>query len=191
MNVALVQALRSVGLSAVGLNGVSAHIIQCVRRPAKVVSGGGPDPVDFGHVGDVTGINRTFLELLGSHNHVPVLACLGSDDSGRPFNINADTVANAVAVALKADRLLLVTSTPGVLRDVQDPGSRITTLTIAEGHAAIADGTVQGGMIPKLEESFGALTQGVGQIHILGHLGDGDIARALSNPGCVGTALLP
>ncbi len=191
MNVALVQALRAVGLSAVGLNGVSAHLIQCVRRPPKVVSGGGPDPVDFGHVGDVTGINQEFLALLGNNNYVPVLACLGSDASGRPFNINADTVANSVAVALKADRLLLVTSTPGVLRDVQDPTSRIGTLTIAEGHAAIADGTVQGGMIPKLEESFEALTQGVGQIHILGHLGSGDMARALDNPGCVGTALLP
>lgn len=191
MNVALVSALRGVGLSAVGLNGVSAHLIACEKRPAKVVSGGGPDPVDFGHVGDVTGVNRDFLELLLSHQHIPVLACLGSDGAGRPFNINADTVANGVAVALAADRLLLITSTPGVLRDIKDPASRISTLTVAQGHAAITDGTVQGGMIPKLEESFEALSQGVGQIHILGHIGPGDLHRALAEPGAVGTALLP
>lgn len=191
MNVALVSALRGAGLSAVGLNGVSAHLVQCHKRPAKVVSGGGPDPVDFGHVGDVSGVNQAFLDLLLGAGHTPAIACLGSDETGRPFNINADTVANGVAIALKADRLLLLTSTPGVLRDVEDPGSRIQTLTVAEGQAAIEDGTVQGGMIPKLEESFEALGQGVGQIHILGHLGQGDLHRALETPGSVGTALLP
>lgn len=191
MNVALVSALRKVGLSAVGLNGVSAHLIQCAKRPAKVVSGGGPDPVDFGHVGDVQGVNQAFLSLLLDAGHSPVIACLGSDETGRPFNINADTVANGIAIALNADRLLLLTSTPGVLKDVADPSSRIGTLTVAQGREAIADGTVQGGMIPKLEESFEALSKGVGQIHILGHITPGDLGRALGEPGAVGTALLP
>lgn len=191
LNVALVSALQAAGLSAVGLNGVSAQLIRCVKRPPKVVSGGGPDPVDFGHVGDVTGVNEALLDLLLGAGHTPVLACVGSDAAGRPYNINADTVANGVAIALHADLLLLLTSTPGVLRDVKDLGSRISTLTVAEGHAAIADGTVQGGMIPKLEESFEALAAGVGQIHILGHVAQGDLQRALEQPGAVGTALLP
>lgn len=191
MNVALVSALRSVGLSAVGLNGVSAHLVQCDKRPAKVVSGGGPDPVDFGHVGDVTGVNRAFIELLLDAGYTPAIACLGSDAAGRPYNINADTVANGVAIALEADRLLMLTSTPGVLKDKDDPTTRIATLTVEEGRAAIEDGTVQGGMIPKLEESFEALGKGVGQIHILGHLGPGDLRRAVEAPGSVGTALLP
>lgn len=191
LNVALVSALVGAGLSAVGLNGVSAHLIRCVKRPAKVVSGGGPDPVDFGHVGDVTGVNEALLDLLLDAGHTPVLACVGSDDAGRPYNINADTVANGVAIALRADRLLLLTSTPGVLKDINDLSTRVPTLTVAAGHAAIADGTVQGGMIPKLEESFEALAAGVGQIHILGHVAQGDLQRALDEPGAVGTALMP
>lgn len=191
MNVALVSALRGVGLDAIGLNGVGAHLVQCVKRPAKVVSGGGPEPVDFGHVGDVTGVNEALIDLLLDNGYVPAIACLGSDERGRPYNINADTVANGVAIALRADRLLVLTSTPGVLRDVKDEGTRIPTLTVAEGRAAIEAGTVQGGMIPKLEESFEALAKGVGQIHILGRLGPGDLSRALEAPGAVGTALLP
>lgn len=191
LNVRLVSALRGAGLSAIGLNGVSGHLIRCHKRPAKVVSGGGPDPVDFGHVGDVDGIDADLLGLLLGAGHTPAIACLGSDETGRPFNINADTVANAVAIGLQADRLMLLTSIPGVLGDVEDLSTRIPTLTVAAGRQAIAEGVVQGGMIPKLEESFEALAAGVGEIHILGHLQPGDIGRAVAAPGSVGTALLP
>lgn len=191
LNVRLVSALRGAGLSAIGLNGVSGHLIRCHKRPAKVVSGGGPDPVDFGHVGDVDGIDADLLGLLLGAGHTPAIACLGSDETGRPFNINADTVANAVAIGLQADRLMLLTSIPGVLGDVEDLSTRIPTLTVAAGRKAIAEGVVQGGMIPKLEESFEALAAGVGEIHILGHLQPGDIGRAVAAPGSVGTALLP
>lgn len=191
LNIDLVSALLAAGVSAVGLHGVSARAIGCVRRPPKVVSGGGPEPVDFGHVGDVTEVNEALLDLLLDAGHTPVLACIGADAEGKPHNINADVVANGLAIALSAERLLLVTSTPGVLRDVRDPESRIGQLSIAEGRRAIAEGIVQGGMIPKLEESFEALTRGVGQIHILGRIGPGDLERALEAPGSVGTALLP
>jgi acetylglutamate kinase len=191
LNIALTSALRGAGVNAVGLNGVSGRAIACEKRPPRVVSGAGDQPVDFGHVGDVTGVNEALLSLLLDGGYVPVLACIGSDAEGRPFNINADVVANGVAIALSADRLLLVTGTPGVLRDVEDPSSRIATLTIAEGRRAIADGTVQGGMIPKLEESFVAIERGVGRIHIVGTLGAGDLLRGLEAPGSVGTTLLP
>lgn len=190
LNIELVSALRGKGVEAVGLNGVSGHLIQCEKRPPRVVSGGGPEPVDFGHVGDVTGLNEKLLDLLMSAGYTPVLACIGSDEAGRPFNINADTVANGVAAALAADRLLLLTGTPGVLKDIEDLESRIPTLTVSEGRAAIESGVVQGGMIPKLEESFTALDKGVGQIHILGRVRPGDLERALDTPGSVGTALL-
>src|SRR5204862_93376 len=82
------------------------------------------------------------------------IACLGADERGNVYNINADIVGNQLAAALHADRLFLVTSAPGVLRDVKDPASRLPQLTVADARQAIADGIVTGGMIPKLEEAI-------------------------------------
>ena len=98
-------------------------------------------------------------------------------------------MGNQLAAALKAERLFLVTSTPGVLKDINDPNSRIQRLSCAEARAAIKDGTVTGGMIPKLEEAMAVIEQGVGAIHILGKLGKGDLVRAVREPGSVGTTL--
>ena len=190
VNIDLVSALRAGGVPAVGLNGVSGHLIQCVRRPAMVVSGGGPDPVDYGFVGSITGINDALLDTLGQAGFTPVIACIGSDTSGGVFNINADTVANAVARSVRADSLVMLTSTPGVLRDKDDPSTRLARLSVTEGRAAIADGTVQGGMIPKLEESFKTIEAGVGRVLILGHVSSGHIEEALAEPGRWGTALV-
>ena len=127
------------------------------------------------------------LEAVLESGHLPVVACLGHDAAGAVYNINADIVANQLAGALAADALVLVTGAPGVLRDVSDPGSRIPRLTVAEGRRAIAEGTVSGGMIPKLEESFGALEAGARAIYIVA----GEVARAVREPGSVGTVLLP
>jgi acetylglutamate kinase len=181
LNVDLCAALRAAGLKPLGLHGV----IRARRRPPKVVSGGGPEPVDLGLVGDVTGFDHALLEAAHRAGYVPVLACLGVDEAGGVYNINADIVATQLAVALEADPLVLVTSTPGVLREVSDPLTRIRSLTVAEGRRAIADGTVHGGMIPKLEESFAALAGGVRRIAIV----DGEVARAVREPGEVGTTL--
>jgi acetylglutamate kinase len=120
-----------------------------------------------------------------------VIACLGADAEGHTFNINADLVGNQLAAALKADRLFLVTSTPGVLRDVSDPSSRLTKISCAEARQAIADKVVTGGMIAKLEEAMSVIDQGVGSIHILGKLAAGDLVRAVREPGSVGTTLVP
>jgi acetylglutamate kinase len=121
---------------------------------------------------------------------VPVLACLGADDKGGVFNINADAVANQVAIRLDARALVLVTDVPGVMRDLADPSSRIGRLTLAEGKRAMDDGVVTKGMIPKLEESFAAIAQGVRAVHIVGRLAKGDLLRAVTHPGEVGTVLV-
>jgi acetylglutamate kinase len=155
------------------------------------VTGGGPEPIDFGFVGDVTGVNVGLLELLVDAGHVPVVACLGADADGACYNINADVVGSQVAVAVGAKALVLVSDVPGVLRDVGDPGSRIPRLTVDEGRRAIADGTVKKGMIPKLEESFTAIAQGVRAVHIVGAASPGDLAREVAHPGSVGTVLVP
>lgn len=190
VNVDLCAALVAAGAKPVGLHGASACAVLAKRRPPKVVTGGGPDPVDFGFVGDVVGVNGELIALLGGAGYVPVLACLGADASGGVYNINADAVANQVAIRLDARALVLVTDVPGVLRDVADPSSRIGKMTIAEGKRAIDEGIVTKGMIPKLEESFTAISEGVRAVHVVGRLERGDLARAVIDPGSVGTVLV-
>ena len=192
VNVDLCGQLMAAGVRPVGLHGASSGVVRGVKRPPRVVSGGGPDPIDFGLVGDIVGFDRALLDLLAAGGYVPVLACLAADLQGQVLNVNADIVANQVASELEAAALVLVTSTPGVLRDVKDPSSRLRRLTVAEAKAAIADGTVTGGMIPKLEESMAALADGrVGAIHIVGAIAAGELAREVAEPGAVGTALFP
>lgn len=191
VNVDLCAALVRAGAKPIGLHGASGPVIVATRRPPKIVQGAGPDPVDFGHVGDVVSVAGELLALLSANGYLPVLACLGAGTDGAIFNINADTVANQVAIALRADGLLLVTDVPGVLRDIADPASRIGRMTAEEGRRAIEDGTVTKGMIPKLEESFAAIAQGVSAVFILGKLGRGQLVEAVQSPGNVGTVLVP
>jgi acetylglutamate kinase len=137
-------------------------------------------------------VNEHLLGVLLDGGYVPVINSLGADASGRPFNINADICATRVASTLKADHLgLLAGGVPGVLRDKDDHSTRIPSLTAEQARAAIADGTIQGGMIPKIEESLGVIESGVGAIHILGTLKPNQLRSEFENPGSVGTALLP
>jgi acetylglutamate kinase len=191
VNVDLCSALLAAGARPVGLHGASACVVRAHKRPPRVVAGGGLEPVDFGHVGDVDGVNQELLTQLTGLGYVPVVACLGADAEGHAYNINADIVANKTAAALGARALVLVTDVPGVLRDVSDPSSRIAQMTAAEGKAAIESGIVTKGMIPKLTESFEAIAEGVRAVHIVGRLAAGDLAREVKEPGSVGTVLLP
>jgi len=191
LNVDLCAALGAAGARPVGLHGASARVIEATRRPPTVYAGAGPEPVDLGLVGDVVGVGKELLSLLLDHGFVPVLACLGAGADGAIYNINADTVANRVAIELGAEGLFLVSDVPGVLRDIKDPASRIPRLTVVEGHELIRSGVVTRGMIPKLEESFAALAEGVRAIHILGRLVPGDLVREATAPGSIGTVLVP
>ena len=186
VNVDACAALTAAGAKPIGLH----TAVSATRRPPKVVTGGGPDPVDFGFVGDVVGVDSDLVALLTKNGYVAVLACLGRDDKGGVYNINADAVANQVAIRLDAQGLVLVTDVPGVLRDVADPSSRIGRLTVAEGKKAIDDGIITKGMIPKVEESFAAIAQGVKAVHVVGKLSKGDLVRAVKEPGSVGTVLV-
>jgi acetylglutamate kinase len=190
LNLDLCARLLANGVMGVGLHGASGHAIQARKRPPRVMQGAGPDPVDLGLVVDVTGFNLPLLGDLFERRYVPVLACLGCDDRGQALNINGDTVASQLAGALRADALVLVTSTPGVLRDVHDPASRIPRITRAEFEAMVKDGTVSGGMIPKLEESFDVLRSGARSVVIIGKLAPGDLEHAVLDPGSAGTVLV-
>jgi acetylglutamate kinase len=195
LDVDLVVALRAAGARAVGLSGTSG-VVRARRRPPRVVAGGGPDPVDFGLVGDVVGFDLALLSTLGDARYLPVVACLGlaepepsspSPSLGQALNINADVVASQLAAAVRARALVAVTQVGGVRRDKDDPTTRIPRLTVAEARAAIADGTVKGGMIPKLEEAFAPLAAGVEAVHIVA---PGEVAAALDTPGARGTLIV-
>jgi acetylglutamate kinase len=191
VNVDLCRALVAAGAKPVGLHGASSCVVRAVKRPPRVVEGGGPDPIDFGHVGDVVGLGEDLLGTLVSSGYVPVLACLGADAEGNVYNINADVVANRTAVFLDAAALVLVTDVPGVMRDLQDPASRIPKITKSDKSRLIEDGTVTKGMIPKLEESFAAIAEGVRAVHVVGKLSKGDLVQEIATPGTKGTVLVP
>lgn len=185
-NVDLCAALMAAGARPVGLHGASGGAIRAVKRPPRVFSGAGPDAIDLGHVGDVTGFDRDLIEELSSLGRMPVLACLGADPAGRVFNINADIVATRLAMELGASDLFLLMDVPGVLENKDDPATRIPRLTVAEAKGLIERGVVAGGMIPKLDESFVALEGGVKRVHLL----NGDLPQAAAEPGSVGTLLV-
>jgi acetylglutamate kinase len=192
VNVDLCALLGAAGVRPVGLHGASGPMIVARKRPPRRVTGGPPQPIDLGHVGDVVSFDRALLDALAAASYLPVLACLGCEpQTGAILNINADVVSTQLAATLGADKLLMVTGAPGVLADPTDPTTRLPRLSRAEAQAAIAAGRIQGGMIPKLEEAFQALSAGVGEVHVLGRLAPGDLARAVAVPGSVGTALLP
>jgi acetylglutamate kinase len=187
LNIDLVAALRACGVPAFGVSGASG-VIRAHRRPPRVVSGAGDAPIDFGLVGDIDGFDLELLDALDARDALPVIACLGADTSGTVLNINADVVASQLAGAVRAGALVACTAVGGVRRDKDDPTTRLGQLTVAEAKAAIADGTVQGGMIPKLEEAFAPLAAGVAAVHIVA---PSEIATSLLAPGSVGTLLVP
>lgn len=190
LNIDLCAALLAAGARPVGLHGASSLLIEGRKQPPRMVNGS-PEPIDYGLVGDVVGVNRALIQLLLDTGYTPVLACLAADERGVVLNINADAVACQVATVLAADHLVLVTGTSGVLARTEDPDSRIPRLTMAEARAAIAGGTVSGGMVAKLEEAMEVLAAGcVGSVHIVGALGPGDLVRVIEQPGAIGTVLV-
>lgn len=180
---------RAVGLRAAHVSGVSDNVIVAKRRPPRVMSGCGDEPIDFGHVGDIDSIGTELIHALLKAGVVPIVNSLGADAYGAVLNINADIAANRMAVALGAERLFLLTGAPGVLENAEDESTRIPSLSFEESRAAIEEGTIHGGMIPKLEESFNALKAGLKRIHILAATTPGGIQEEWESPGSVGTVL--
>jgi len=152
----IVSAINVHGPLAVGLSGEDAGLISASARHA-----------DLGFVGDVAAVNPTILERLLAEDLIPVVSTIGSDAEGQPYNINADTVAGAVAVALRAEKAVFLTDVPGLLTDVADPTSLISAISTKELEALVADGTLRGGMIPKVAAALHAVQQGVGSAHLL------------------------
>ncbi len=164
VNPQLVSAINVHGNYAVGVSGVDGGLIRAETRDPRL-----------GFVGDVTEINPEVLHGLLDDEFIPVIATIGSDASGQAYNINADTVAGAIAEALHAEKLVYLTDIEGLRRDVDDAASLIRQTTADELDALIDEGIIAGGMIPKVASCIHAVRNGVGNAHIL----DGRIAHVL------------
>jgi acetylglutamate kinase len=164
VNPQLVAAINIHGDYAVGVSGEDAGLIKATPR----------DP-ELGFVGDVSSINPGILEGLLRDEFVPIVATVGTDEHGQAYNINADTVAGAIAEALHAEKLVYLTDIEGLRRRLDDPASLIRQTTADELDELIADGTINGGMIPKVSSCIRAVRNGVNRAHIL----DGRIAHVL------------
>ena len=190
VNVTLAQTLQDVGINAFGCNGASGKLVQAVKRPPRVVSGAGDEPIDFGEVGDVTKINAELLDQLTNLGLVPVIATLGVEQSsGRIYNINADTTVVQIARALKADLLLLTTAVGAIYRDLDKPDTRIAQVNSQQARALITEGVIQGGMIPKVEEALSVLAEGVKNIAIVGPQIKGAFLDVATGKGDKGTSI--
>ncbi|NBO55852.1 MAG: acetylglutamate kinase [Actinobacteria bacterium] len=164
VNPQLVAAINVHGALAVGLSGADASLVKA--QPL--------DP-ELGFVGEVTAVNAEILKALLDDNLIPVLATIGVDDSGQAYNINADTVAGAVAEAVGAEKIIYLTGIEGLRSKVDDASSLIRQITSSELAALVTDGTIVGGMIPKVQSCIDAVNSGVARAHIL----DGRIPHVL------------
>lgn len=190
INVDILSALRRHGVRAVGLSGLDADILSAHRRPPTEMRDavtGESELVDFGHVGDITGVDTDLLSLLVGNGYVPVVSSLAGDADGNTLNVNADTVAAVLAQDLGAAKLITLTSVPGLLRDKEDPGSLIRSLTIAQARMLIRDGTIVGGMVPKMTTLIEALEGGVGAAVLLSGLEESALLLELFTDRGVGT----
>ncbi|HEV2291209.1 MAG TPA: acetylglutamate kinase [Gemmatimonadales bacterium] len=187
LNIDLLAALREHEIQAVGLSGVDADLITARRRPpVKVVDDDGRElTVDYGHVGDVTAVDPRVLTTLLDQRFVPVVASLAGDSDGHVFNVNADTVAESLAVALKAQKLVFLTGAPGVLRDRNDPSTLVAFADPDDLAELMASGALAGGMRPKVEACVRAATGGVERTHIIdGRAPDALLLEVFTGAGC-------
>lgn len=187
LNVELLSALRLHHVQAVGISGIDAELITAKRRPPVEVTDddGTTAMVDFGWVGDIEAVDPRILTTLLDARFVPVVASLAGDAEGRVYNINADTVAEALAVALKALKLIFLTGAPGVLRERDDPATLVSFADPEDLQRLVASGALSGGMRPKVEACIRAATRGVERTHIIdGRAPDTILFEVFTGAGC-------
>ena len=176
VNPEIVSLINTHGGRAVGVTGKDGNLIQAEKMPMTSASNdagaSAPEIIDIGHVGSITNVQVDVLNTLVQSEFIPVIAPVGVGKNGESFNINADIVAGAVAQALGAEKLVLLTNTPGILNAEKET---ISSLEKAEVEALIADGTISEGMLPKVDCALDAVTGGVDSVTIV----DGRVPHAL------------
>ncbi len=185
INTEIISSIQKHGVGAVGLSGIDGNLIQAVKRPPTRVMNdetGKRELVDFGHVGDIVGVDVRVLKTLLDADFVPVVASLADDSEGNVLNINADTVASRIAGALACEKLILASDVDGILRA---DGTLINRATVPELHSLIREGVIKGGMIPKAQGIVEALKDGVRTVHIVNGLKPSSLlTEVFTDTGC-------
>ena len=174
VNKEIVSLINKNGGRAIGITGKDGDFIwaQKLHKFSSNAEAGGREIVDIGHVGEVKAINTDILTMLENSDFIPVIAPIGVDHQGKSYNINADLVAGKVAEVLQAEKLILLTNTRGVL---DDAGKTLTGLNVEQVNGLIEDGTIHGGMLPKIQCALDAVRSSVNTAHII----DGRVTHAL------------
>lgn len=189
INTRILAACRDLELPAVGVSGVDAGLIKASKRP-PVLMKGSSQPVDFGYVGDIQSIDSHLLEKQLEHGFMPVVSPISADETGTLLNINADTVASAIAVALSADKLILATGAPGIMEDVSRPETLVSYLDLDGLEKLRSQGSLADGMSPKATCIENALRGGVARVHLVSfHSPDSLLLEVFTNEG-TGTLIL-
>lgn len=167
INTRILAVCRDLDIPAVGISGVDAGLIRAHRRPPVKKDGGGS--VDYGFVGDIDSVDASVLRKQLDNGLMPVVSPLSCDSSGTLLNINADTVAAAIAAELKAEKLVLATGAPGILEDRDDPKSLISYVDLAALRKLRKKGKLADGMLPKAAAIESAISNGVNRVHVISY----------------------
>jgi len=176
----VVSAINVHGPLAVGVSGEDGGLITATERHP-----------DLGFVGDISAVNTTILDRLLAEELIPVVATIGTDEQGQAYNINADTAAGAIAEALGAEKLVYLTDIEGLRKQVDDPDSLISSISVADLEPLLKDGTIGEGMIPKVASCVHAVRGGVAQAHILDGRQPHALLLEIFTPEGVGTMVTP
>ncbi len=182
INTRLLALCREFGIAAVGISGVDAGLVKTHRRPPVTLASG--EVVDYGMVGDIDGVDATVITRLLDACFLPVVSPLSSDSAGQLLNINADTVASAIGIALEAEKLILCTGAPGILERLDDPRSLISYTDVAGLRRLREEGAISDGMLPKSSAIENAIRGGVRRVHVISYAApDALLAEIFTNEG--------
>lgn len=183
INTKILAVCRELDIPAVGMSGVDAGLIRAHKRPPVDVEGN-ETPVDYGFVGDIEGVDADVILRQLENGYMPVVSPLSADTTGTLLNINADTVAAAIASSLGAEKLILCTNAPGILENVDDQNSLISYVDTAGLKRLKAEGKLQGGMLPKVAAIEAALAGGVPRVNVISHqVPDSLLLEVFTNEG--------
>lgn len=182
------SAARALGIPLVSLSGIDAGLVRAQRRPPQAQSDG--SVLDYGYVGDVVGVDSAAVRRLLDAGFLPAIAPLAADDEGEVLNVNADTIAAALAVGLRAEKLVLLTGAPGILRNPDDPSSVASVLDLGGLGELIENGAIRTGMRPKAHAIATALDGGVPRVHVVSHAQTDALLREIFTNEGAGTMVV-
>jgi acetylglutamate kinase len=182
INTRIVATCRAFGVPGIGISGADGTLIQAKKRPPVQSADG--ETVDYGFVGDIASVDASVLETQLANGFVPIVSSLSADEDGTLLNINADTVAAAIACELKAEKLILATGAPGIMKSLDDPRSLISYIDRAGLERLRREGSLSEGMLPKVTAIESALSGGVPRVHVISYaVPDSLLLEVFTNEG--------